>query len=186
MSKAVIWLGIVIIIVLLTLPGCRATRLYSIDCTGLPLLLDETFFPPGAQAGEPVSPLPDGPLNSAGNTIYLGRGIAVLDIYPYSSNRRASAEFQQQFKDPVFLTATSPDSWKVPDELADFSSIADEFALACGHQNSIPMCRVIARYEGYFVYLNVHTYADEFTYSDLRNVLNAMESRIEQCLEDSQ
>lgn len=138
------------------------------------LLLDETAFPAKTTAG-PITSNPDrhGARESLGRSIYHPSGLAGHDIYRYTSARGAAREFERQ-KDLSFRGG----EWTVPTEITYQSPTADQCYLACGTSGNIPMCRVIARYEEYFVRLNVHMRPSFMTYADLESVLQAMDDRM--------
>lgn len=159
---------------LLSTVCCCGPRAPKRDFTTEVLLLDETVFPTKTTAG-PITSNPDrhGARESLGRSIYHPSGLAGHDIYRYTSARGAAREFERQMD----LSFRGGD-WTVPAEIAYQSPTADQFYLACGTSGNIPMCRVIAQYEEYFVRLNVHMRPTFMTYADLESVLQAMDDRM--------
>lgn len=151
------------------------------DCIGLTPLVNANSYPEGVVI-EVLSPLPDGTKDSSGSTVYLGRGIAIQDVYPYQSERGAIREFALYYREPVFSSSSPNERWQVPSQFADFESQADDFALGCGLEHNLPMCRMIARYKNYFVLYNSYIYPGEMTYSDLKKVVEDIEKRMLSCI----
>lgn len=165
--------------VLVVATGCTITILNPEDSFALePLLLDESVFPPGATAG-PVMETADhhGAVGRLMRTIYVGMGVAVHEVYRYSSEQRAAREFDRQI--PIwFPRGETWTSWVVPAELPYQSPVASRFYLACASHESIRMCGVIAQYDEYFIRFSTHMSPDFMTYADLEGVLKAIDDRM--------
>lgn len=171
--------------VLMLVIGIQACQSKNVPiCPVEALLIEEDSFLAGARAGELHSPLPDNSRYSAGRTFYLNRGIANHDVYPYSSVRRAEEEFQHNQQSPIF--SDSFQEWELPEELSDFYPHADRFDVACGLQHQIPMCEMIAQYENYFIYFNIHTYPENGALSDVRALLQEIDDKMVGCLENQE
>lgn len=134
--------------------ACASNR--QVQCAGDTALLTVMDFPQANEikSGRIISPLPDGTIYSAGRSFYLGTGVAIHDVYPFSSSKGARQEFELQHKSPVF-SGTYGD-WRTPVELEGRLSSATQASAACGTENKIPMCRAIAQYENYYVLFNIH------------------------------
>jgi hypothetical protein len=183
MKKIVLTIELFISVVLLG--GCLAAYVQSPrECQIKDLLVDEAIFPPGAQAGEFISPLPESAVNSAGRTIYLGKGgIANHAIYPYRTARGAAREFNHQ-KELVFSEPREWEApWEIPAEVNYESSVADQYYLACGGPIGGNMCNMIAQYEEYYVFFNAHMNPGELGFADLERVLHVIDERMAKCLD---
>ena len=157
------------------------------ECPIENLTLDEEPFPPGAIAGKILSPLPGAPiprtsLESAGRTInYEYKGGANHDIYRYKSEGRAAQEFKRR-KELEFSTRQWRGPWEIPNTLKYRSPIANRYYVACGMQNNVYMCKMIAQYEEYFVLFSADMLPAAMTFEDLEHVLRAIDERMAQCL----
>lgn len=172
---------LVIWVISLTFLGCRGSQATT-DCIGPYPLLNADSYPEGAIVGDVLFPLSDSTIKSSGSTVYLGRGIAVQEVYPYSTERRAEEDFEYEFQSPDFSSSLPDKRWQIPDELKDFESKADQFALACGMIHGIPICRIIARYNNYFVQLSSYMYPDEMTYAEFEKVIQDLDQRMSGCV----
>lgn len=152
------------------------------DCPIESLVLDEVPFPPGTIAGSILSPLPRASWESAGRTFNLRKGGAVHDVYRYRTAGRAAQEFERA-NQLEFTIDSWRGPWEVPDTLTYQSPIADQYYVACGVDGSIYMCKMIAQYEEYYVLFVAHMSSDAMTFQDLERVLQAIDSRMERCLE---
>jgi len=175
-QKRATWLVVLVGLVLVAF-GCTPgapQRDFSIEA----LLLDETAFPPGTNAG-PVSSRPNrlGSRENRGLTFYGQFGIANHDVYRYRSAGQAASRFERE------LTLSFPNTpfwgpWAPPVELPYQSTAADRFHLACGIGVGTPMCIVTAQYEEYLIRFNVHMHPEFMTYQDLERVLRAIDERM--------
>ncbi len=150
------------------------------DCPIVSLLVDATAFPPGAGAEEPMSPLPEAAMESAGITVELPDGLANHHVCRYLSAGRAARVFQNVKK--LEFAPGSAESWETPAALTYHSPIADQYHVACGTDYDGPICEMIAQYEEYYVFLTVYMSAESMTYRDLERVLRAIDERMAGCL----
>ena len=159
----------------------------SRDCPITSLLLDETSFPSGAQAADILSPKPGAPISrgyyeSAGRTIYLGKGVANHSVYRNKTSERAAREFQRR-KELRFSTDKHHGPWEKPTAFTYCSPIADQYYVACGTGLDRPMCKMIAQYEEYHVYFTTHmTPSSSMAFEDLEHVLQAIDEHMAECL----
>lgn len=159
--------------------SCNQTLPALLNCEINNILLDESFFAPGAVISPNLSPLPEGTKNSVGNTVYLGRGILVQNILPFSSTRRAKSEFNEDLRDPAFHVGST---WSPPPNMRALDIAADDFRLACGLQHDIPMCRALLQNDNFYVFINAHTYENEFSPSDFAVAIQEIDQRIQYCI----
>ena len=181
-GKSAIFLGVFMVVFI---TGCYNPNQQLATCQLEYLLVDEMFFPKGAEVGEITSPLPEGTAKSAGRTIYLGKGVANHDIYPYATSQRALGEFLHYQQDPTFSIAPD-EQWQIPKELTKLNLTANQYDLACGLQHNIRICKMIALYNNYFVFFSAQIYPDELTMSDLSSILLEIDRRMVLCLQNEQ
>lgn len=201
MRKKVLLGAIALGVVLLVIVAVRNCYILKVpparDCPIESLLIDESAFPAGtAHAGDILSPLARASWESAGCTFSIPTGIANHDVYRYRAAEGAAREFARRRELEFVTRDAGPDQsieslgrrsgpWETPEELSDQSPIADQYYVACGMQGRIPMCKMIARYEEYYVFFNVHQYEGEPTYAEIGAVLRAIDERMAQCLDKS-
>ena len=154
-------------------------------CKANELLLEESFFPSGATIGDFMSPLPEGTTDSVGHTAFLGQGFIIQDVYPFSTTSRAISEFEENLRDPVFTPREPAQGWLAPSGITDFSFGVDSYRIACGTQNGIPMCRSILQHGPYYVYLNAHTYENEFSQTEFLRIVEEISKRMQNCVAES-
>lgn len=162
--------------------GCSGTNELSQVCDANDLLLEESFFPVGATIEAFISPLPEGTKDSVGNTVYLGQGIVVQNVYPFSTTRRAQSEYEEDLRDPVFTPRRPEQGWLALEGIANFSFEVENYRIVCGIQNSIPMCRALLQHGPYYVFLNAHTYENEFSHTDFLSVVEEIGKRMQNCV----
>lgn len=167
---------------LLNMLGCSSTNNLPFGCKAHDILVEEAFFPSGTAIDAFISPLPEGTKNSAGNTAYLGRGIVVQNIFPFSTTRKAQAQYEDDLRDPVFTPRKSGQGWLTPKEITDFNFEVDNYRVVCGIQNNIPMCRSILQHGSYYVYLNAHTHENEFSRTDFLAIVEEIDKRMQNCV----
>ena len=162
--------------------GCSGTSELSKICDANDLLLEETYLPPNAVIGDFMSPLPEGTKDSVGHTVFLGLGFLIQDVYPFSTTKRAQSEYEENLRDPVFTPRRPEQGWLAPEGIADFSFEVETYRIVCGIQNSIPMCRALLQHGPYYVYLNAHTYENEFSHTDFLSVVEEIGERMQNCV----
>lgn len=171
------WQILSLIGLMLIVTGC-ALRAPQRELPIETVLLDESVFPPGSQAG-PIGPITDreGARVAVLRSIYGKKGLANHSVYCYRSIQGAAREFEYR-KSVWFLPRENSEPWVEPSELSYRSPIADRFYLACGIVHDIPMCKVIAQYEECVVRLNTHMFPEFMTFDRLEQVLQTMDERM--------
>lgn len=170
------------LLIALNVFGCSGTNELSQFCDANDLLLGESFFPAGATVDAFISPLPEGTKDSVGTTVYLGQGIVVQNVFPFSTTRSAKTQYEDDLRDPVFTPRRPDQGWLAPDGIVDFSFEVENYRIVCGIQNNIPMCRAILQHGSYYVYLNAHTYENEFSHMDFLMVVEEIGKRMQNCV----
>jgi hypothetical protein len=163
--------------------GCRSCGYPPIE----DLLIDESAFPPGWSAStsgpKPIARAPLGGTESVESIelfFYAYGGGAVESIRRFESAQGAADEFKRQ-SGIVFRNGEFNTPWATPPELAYQSPLADQFYCACSTYEGEPWpsCACIARYGVYFIHFNTHMLPSLMTYTDLENVLQAIDERME-------
>lgn len=180
LTKQIFFLGFFFAMVLLC--SCSERQTIPTGCAASDLLLEESVFPNSVVIGDFISPLPEGTKDSAGNTVYFGKGFMIQDIYPFSNERAAVKAYEEDLRDPVFTPRNANQGWPTPDGIDDFSFEFDNYRLACGIDHSIPMCRAILLHGSYYVFLNVHTYEDDFSHLDFLAIVQEYDRRLNNCI----
>ncbi len=153
----------------------------SHDCPIETLVLDERAFPAGSSAARLLSPLPRAAWASAGRTIDLPVGIANHDVYQFKTAQRAAQEYSRR---RVLQFPSDEGPWATPYEITYRSPIADQYCVQCSMARSYgPMCKMLAQYEEYYVYVTAHMSEGSMTYADFQNVLRAIDERMSACLQ---
>ncbi len=154
------------------------------------LLIDESAFPPGWSAStNGPKPIPKAPLGGTKSvesiqlSFYAYGGGAGECIRRFESPQGAADEFRRQ-SGIVFRNGEFNTPWAIPSELSYQSPVADQFYCACSTYEGEywPRCACIARYGVYFVHFGTHMLPGLMTHTDLENVLQAIDERMEQHL----
>lgn len=155
------------------------------------LVVDRSVFPPETQAGQLMED-PGPAINTAsdnlGRAFYLSHGIASHWVYQLVTAHDAAQVFAEQRRWQFYLRPTGNPNlgppvgpWETPVELSYRSPIADQYYVACGPHAWIYMCKVIAQYEEYYVYLHAHM-GGAMMYADFERVMRAADAKMAACL----
>ena len=151
------------------------------------LLLDESVFPEGWEAGEPYDP-EDGiglsacvhyspPADSPG-------GIALYAAYVARSAEEA-ADGYTTWADFWFWDTEGWGPWSAPVELQRESRIASQFRLACSSQfdDSEQVCQAVGQYGRYMIRFHTFMNPETMTLDDLERILMVIDERMARYLE---
>ena len=169
---------LILVFTILTLTSCCQLQP---PCQLRSLLLDSTFFPEGTTAGEVISPMYEEPSNSAAATFYYTEKVMILNyVIDYSSRYRAKNEYGD-YLDVAFSEDKYLGPWVTSNSNYN-SSTARQFNLACGQAGGTQVCRYLALYGSYVVYLQVDNVTHEgFSEADFLLLVNAIDDKFETC-----
>ena len=116
---------------------------------------------------------------------YAYGGGALERIWRFTSSEDASQAFERQMG-YVFRNGEFNTPWTVPVELSYYSSVADQFHYACAtfEGQPSPGCAYVAQYGVYVVHFQTSMLPGLMTCSDLENVLQAIDERMAQYVDD--
>lgn len=152
------------------------------------LLVDASAFPPGWSVStggpRPIARAPLGGTKSVESvemSFYAYGGGAIERIRRFETAQGAADEFNRQSK-IVFRHDEFNTPWIVPAEISYHSLLADQSHYACStfDGQSWPGCAYIAQYGEYFVHFQTSMLPDLMSYTDLENVLQSIDERMEQ------
>jgi hypothetical protein len=161
------------------LVGCTYKKVEN--CPIASLIINEDLFPQGTHAEVLYSPVPDDPINSAERSFYYATDLAYQEVIRWNSVRDAKDYFNFREKS-VFDVDKYMGPWTTPPELDYTSAIADKYRVACGIDSGIYQCRLIATYDGYFVFFRSYVTEEGLSLSIFNQLLRAIDLRMTQCL----
>ncbi len=172
----------ILTLLILLLAGCRADQKV---CDVKAVILEESFFPGNALSDPIDSPIPDAPPESAERIFYVGPealpDIIQQDVMNFGSARMASSFFEDSEK-RLFRTDAYQGLWKVPESLLGYSFAADQSHIACGVDLSEEICRWLARYNGYYIYLQSDISENGMTVNVFVDAAKEIDARMTRCL----
>lgn len=152
------------------------------------LLLDESFFHPDIHQTGP--PSRDGaPMRFGVNRIGVGftsmtQGGASQHVYQGRSVKEAQKKFAEEVE-WEFSAREGWTEWYVPDTFNYQSFVADQIRFSCyRHKASgVETCQAFDQYDMYLIELSADM-SSILTYQDLERMLQAIDSKVAQCLAD--
>lgn len=112
---------------------------------------------------------------------FEGTGGTYQEVYRYRNALDAAILFQLEFSGRAFPKWHMTSPWKVPEELAYESSVADRFKLACGEVD-VPgrhwKCKAVAQYDEYISVFVTHLSPEDMTLQDVERILAAIDERM--------
>jgi hypothetical protein len=182
-----------IIVLLARALACACTLLTACQSWSYPpiedMLLDESAFPVGwSVSTDGADPIPRAPWTGSTNVVenvelyfYAYGGGALERIWRFMSSEDASQAFEHQMR-YVFRNGEFNTPWAVPAELSYHSSVASQFHYACATFDGQPSpgCAYVAQYGVHVVHFQTSMLPGLMTYSDLENVLQAIDERMAQ------
>ena len=158
--------------------GQQAIEAPSMECEDL--LIDDSGFLAEWSRGQPIEDAHYGAIEGCGVDFYVVSGVAVETVYKYS-DEAAAQDGYQLLLDIAFPTNQDDTFLESPPEIPA-STTADDFQVFCFHQNTIPMCGAVARYDAYVVHFNTHMRPEFISVDDVENILQAIDGKMSQHL----
>lgn len=134
------------------------------------------LFPEGATTDHITTPSEGtGEIEAGFQTIYVGHGIAIYDIYRFPRIQKAISQFDHDKKDMV--DNETGEAWMVPDRITFSSATADDLHIACGYWSERYRCKMIARYQEYIIFFNADI-NDKMTFMRFEKILFYLDEQI--------
>lgn len=148
------------------------------------MLLTQADYPTGTILNDSdPSPLAEMPKDSAGFTAGYGDSLMYHVVGRYKSIDSAKSKFQDRSE--MFSKKTDFEGpWEIPVELTYSSRIAQQYQAACGKVGQEYQCRMIGRYEEYYVFFFAYITDNGVTYAILNDLLQKIDARMEMCLKE--
>ena len=147
----------------------------------LDLEIPISLFPPGTVTDHMTVPTDNmlGEIEGGFQTFYyIGDpryGGAIYDIFRFPRQKEAISRFEHDKNDMV--DSETGEQWKVPNDLTFSSATADELYIACGYWSQIYRCKMIARYQEYYLYFNADI-DEEMTFTNFEKVAIYIDEQI--------
>jgi hypothetical protein len=134
------------------------------------------LFPEGATTDHITTPSDGlGEIESGFQTIYVGPGIAIYDIYRFPRVKDAISQFAHNKKDMV--DSETGEVWRAPDNLTFSSATANDSYIACGYWSERYRCKMTARYREYVIFFNADI-NDKMTFTQFETILFYLDEQI--------
>lgn len=151
------------------------------DCPIETLLLVESDFPDGTFVDDPSSPVAEHPIESAGITASYSDDLIFHLVGRYPSNYSASKEYSKSLARTY--KGKDAETWKRPAELSFISSVAQQFAAACGNSIGKYQCRMFGQYEEYYVFFFAYISDKGITLESFQTLTQKIDLKMTQCLQ---
>ncbi len=178
MKKLILLLIITFHFILVSCTNSQPTS----ECQINELILDKSDFPSGTVVDDISSPIDEYPSESAGRTAGYGKSLIYHVVGNYSSIRQAKLKYSNEDK-YKFESDKYRGPWVTPEEITYESPIADQYHIACGPVQTEYQCRMIARYEEYYVFFFAYVSEDGLNFNHLQEMLKSIDKKMEACLQ---
>jgi hypothetical protein len=152
---------------------CVPERNFTVLDWEIPLYL----FPDGSFTEHITAPTDNslGEVEAGFQTIRMYSGVAIYDIYRFSSVKNAITQFERD-KESMISSETG-NLWLVPDNITFSSETADDIYIACGYWSNRYRCKMIAYYQEYFIFFNTDI-NDQMTFERFENIVAYLDEQI--------
>jgi len=135
------------------------------------------LFPDGSFTEHITAPTDNslGEVEAGFQTIRMYSGVAIYDIYRFSSVKNAITQFERD-KESMISSETG-NLWLVPDNITFSSETADDIYIACGYWSNRYRCKMIAYYQEYFIFFNTDI-NDQMTFERFENIVAYLDEQI--------
>lgn len=176
-----------VMLLLVSTPGCCGAIVVApppaAPCKIETLLVSTTVFPEGwEQIGSGVPSAAFG-IERLGITFSTRiHGVAAYDVYRAVDTRTATVGYRDFMS--YFSSNQRNTEWGVPSELADYSSVAEQFRIGCSiaYPGGVEHCQFVGRYNVYVVIFHAYMSSEQMTYQDFERILKDIDSRMTKCL----
>lgn len=154
------------------------------NCEVGSMLLSEGDFPVGTIVNSDRSSVAEMPEESAGFTADYGGSAMYHVIGRYPTISIAENEFEKK-RELYFVQTEYEGPWETPPEVHHVSSIFQKYHVACGEKlHGKYQCLMIGQYDEYYVFFFAYISDNGVTFDILNDLLQKIDARMEQCLQE--